>query len=97
MSPADASLPLTRDRILDTAEDVIRRFGPDKATALIKRPMPVRCSSTSSGLTSTCTLRSSAKGYAGYCSYEAPNPAAWARDPADVAREALEATRAVAR
>lgn len=37
------------------------------------------------------------KGYAGYCSYEAPNPAAWARDPAAVAREALEATRAVAR
>jgi 4-hydroxyphenylpyruvate dioxygenase len=36
------------------------------------------------------------KGYAGYCSYEAPNPAAWARDPGDVAREALEATRAVA-
>jgi 2-keto-myo-inositol isomerase len=34
-------------------------------------------------------------GYAGYCSYEAPNPAAWARDPAAVAREALEATRAV--
>jgi 2-keto-myo-inositol isomerase len=33
-------------------------------------------------------------GYAGYCSYEAPNPAAWARDPAAVAREALEATRA---
>ena len=37
------------------------------------------------------------KGYAGYCSYEAPNPAAWARDPAEVAREAIEATRAVAR
>src|SRR5262252_3889344 len=36
------------------------------------------------------------KGYAGYCSYEAPNPAAWARDPVEVAREALEATRAVA-
>ncbi|MGH7326147.1 MAG: sugar phosphate isomerase/epimerase family protein [Candidatus Rokuibacteriota bacterium] len=35
-----------------------------------------------------------AKGYAGYLSYEAPNPAAWARDPADVAREALMATRA---
>jgi sugar phosphate isomerase/epimerase len=34
-------------------------------------------------------------GYAGYCSYEAPNPAAWARDPLTVAREALEATRAV--
>lgn len=33
------------------------------------------------------------KGYAGYLSYEAPNPAAWARDPAEVAREALEATR----
>jgi 2-keto-myo-inositol isomerase len=37
------------------------------------------------------------KGYAGYCSYEAPNPAAWARDPGEVAREAIEATRAVAR
>ena len=38
-----------------------------------------------------------ARGYTGYCSYEAPNPAAWARDPAEVAREAIEATRAVAR
>jgi 2-keto-myo-inositol isomerase len=37
------------------------------------------------------------RGYAGYCSYEAPNPAAWARDPAAVAREALEATRAAVR
>ena len=35
------------------------------------------------------------KGYAGYCSYEAPNPAAWARDPYAVAREALVATRAL--
>ena len=35
------------------------------------------------------------KGYAGYLSYEAPNPAAWARDPRTVAREALDATRAV--
>jgi len=35
------------------------------------------------------------KGYAGYLSYEAPNPAAWARDPRDVAREALLATRAL--
>ena len=26
--------PLTRDRILDTAEDVIRRFGPTKATVV---------------------------------------------------------------
>jgi sugar phosphate isomerase/epimerase len=34
------------------------------------------------------------KGYAGYLSYEAPNPAAWARDPMTVAREALDATRA---
>jgi 2-keto-myo-inositol isomerase len=34
-------------------------------------------------------------GYAGHCSYEAPNPAAWARDPVTVAREALAATRAV--
>jgi 2-keto-myo-inositol isomerase len=36
-----------------------------------------------------------AKGYAGYASYEAPHPAAWARDPAEVAREALKATRAL--
>ena len=36
-----------------------------------------------------------AKGYAAALSYEAPNPAAWARDPAEVAREALAATRAV--
>jgi sugar phosphate isomerase/epimerase len=36
-----------------------------------------------------------AKGYAGYASYEAPNPQAWARPAADVAREALAATRAV--
>jgi len=33
------------------------------------------------------------KGYAGALSYEAPNPAAWARDPTEVAREALLATR----
>ena len=36
-----------------------------------------------------------ASGYGGHCSYEAPNPAAWARDPVTVAREALDATRAV--
>jgi AcrR family transcriptional regulator len=30
--PAEA--PLNRDRILDTAEDVIRRFGPEKATVV---------------------------------------------------------------
>jgi len=35
------------------------------------------------------------KRYAGYCSYEAPNPAAWKRPAEEVAREALEATRAV--
>jgi sugar phosphate isomerase/epimerase len=34
-------------------------------------------------------------GYDGYLSYEAPNTAAWARDPETVAREALEATRAL--
>jgi sugar phosphate isomerase/epimerase len=38
--------------------------------------------------------RITALGYAGEFSYEAPNPAAWARDPEPVAREALEATRA---
>ncbi len=32
MAPADA--PLTRDRILAAAEDVIRRFGPAKATVV---------------------------------------------------------------
>ena len=31
--------------------------------------------------------------YAGYLSYEAPNPAAWTRDPEATAREALAATR----
>ena len=35
------------------------------------------------------------KGYLGALSYEAPNPAAWARDPTEVAREALAATRAL--
>ena len=35
------------------------------------------------------------KGYAGGWSYEAPNPAAWARDPEEVAREAHAATLAV--
>src|SRR5580698_1751134 len=32
MPPTDA--PLTRDRILAAAEDVIRRFGPEKATVV---------------------------------------------------------------
>lgn len=35
------------------------------------------------------------KGYSGYLSYEAPNPDYWARPPEDVAREAVEATRAL--
>jgi sugar phosphate isomerase/epimerase len=34
-----------------------------------------------------------AKGYQGYLSYEAPDPAAWARPADEVAREALTATR----
>jgi 2-keto-myo-inositol isomerase len=33
------------------------------------------------------------KGYAGYLSYEAPNPELWARPPLEVAREAAAATR----
>lgn len=33
------------------------------------------------------------KGYAGYLSYEAPNPAHWARDASEVAGEGLQATR----
>ena len=35
------------------------------------------------------------KGYDGYASYEAPNPEAWSRNPEEVAREALAATREV--
>src|SRR5262249_60643510 len=34
------------------------------------------------------------KGYRGFMSYEAPNPAAWARPADEVGREALERTRA---
>jgi 2-keto-myo-inositol isomerase len=33
------------------------------------------------------------KGYTGYLSYEAPNPAQWERSPYDVAREGFELTR----
>ncbi|HUF92070.1 MAG TPA: sugar phosphate isomerase/epimerase family protein [Candidatus Limnocylindria bacterium] len=36
-----------------------------------------------------------AKPYTGYLSYEAPNTEAWKRDPAEVAAEAVAATRAV--
>jgi len=36
----------------------------------------------------------STKGYPGYLSYEAPNPAAWARPAEEVAREAFTATLA---
>jgi sugar phosphate isomerase/epimerase len=35
------------------------------------------------------------KGYKGHLSYEAPNPEYWARPPLEVAREAVEATRAL--
>lgn len=35
------------------------------------------------------------KGYAGYLSYEAPNPSEWARPAADVARDSLAASVAV--
>lgn len=37
------------------------------------------------------------KQYAGYLSYEAPNPDAWALPPEDAAREALDATRSFLR
>jgi sugar phosphate isomerase/epimerase len=37
------------------------------------------------------------KRYMGYLSYEAPNPVSWAKNPAGVAGEALEATRALLR
>lgn len=39
--------------------------------------------------------RVAATGYAGYASYEAPNPQAWSRPAAEVSREALAASRAV--
>ena len=35
------------------------------------------------------------KNYAGYISYEAPNPAHWSRPAREVAREGADATRAV--
>jgi 2-keto-myo-inositol isomerase len=35
------------------------------------------------------------KGYGGYLSYEAPNPAHWSRPPEEVAREGLQAMRAL--
>lgn len=35
------------------------------------------------------------KGYAGYMSYEAPNPEQWSRPATEVAREAVDATRAL--
>jgi sugar phosphate isomerase/epimerase len=35
------------------------------------------------------------KGYAGYFSYEAPNPAQWSRPPVDVCREGVALTRAL--
>lgn len=37
------------------------------------------------------------KGYAGYLSYEAPNPEQWERSPYDVAREGVELTRKLLR
>jgi 2-keto-myo-inositol isomerase len=37
------------------------------------------------------------KNYAGYLSYEAPNPELWARSPYDVAREGVEFTRSLLR
>ena len=37
------------------------------------------------------------KNYAGYLSYEAPNPEQWARSPYDVAREGVELTRKLLR
>jgi 4-hydroxyphenylpyruvate dioxygenase len=36
-----------------------------------------------------------ARGYTGFASYEAPNEKTWKRDPTEIAREAIEATRAV--
>ena len=39
----------------------------------------------------------SEKGYDGYLSFEAPNPAHWERPAVDIAREALQATRELLR
>jgi len=39
----------------------------------------------------------SEKGYPGYLSYEAPNPAQWSRPAIEVAREGVEATRTILR
>ena len=56
MSAADT--PLTRDRILSTAEDVIRRFGPAKATVVdVARALGVSHAAVYRHVTSKAELR----------------------------------------
>src|SRR6516162_2742260 len=50
--------PLTRDRILATAEEVIRRFGPDKATLVdVARALGVSHAAVYRHVTSKAELR----------------------------------------
>ena len=50
--------PLTRDRILATAEQVIRRFGPDKATLVdVARALAVSHAAVYRHVTSKAELR----------------------------------------
>lgn len=56
MSPADA--PLTLDQILDAAEDVVRRFGPAKATVVdVARALGVSHSAVYRHVASKAELR----------------------------------------
>lgn len=56
MSPADA--PLTLDQILDAAEDVVRRFGPTKATVVdVARALGVSHSAVYRHVASKAELR----------------------------------------
>ena len=53
-----ADLPLTRDHILATAEDVVRRFGPDKATVVdVARALGVRHAAVYRHVASKAELR----------------------------------------
>jgi len=58
VNPSTVDAPLTRARILATAEDVIRRFGPDKATLVdVARALGVSHAAVYRHVTSKAKLR----------------------------------------
>jgi len=88
----EAILDLTLDEIaLVQYSDVPANAGPPEPGALLNRLPPGQ------GVVPFPEFFRivAEKGYAGGWSYEAPNPAAWARDPTEVAREAHAATLAI--